>query len=69
MIDGGTIISILVYLVVWGLILAVLWWGIGRLGLPEPFGKVATVVLVILTVVVLLNLLLGLTGTPIVRWR
>lgn len=69
MIDGQTLISILIYLVVWGLVLWVLWWGIGRIGLPEPFAKIATVVLVLLTVIVLLNLLFGFVGQPLVRWR
>jgi hypothetical protein len=69
MIAGQSLVSILVYLIVWGLILYVLWWGIGKLGLPEPFGKIATVVLVVLTVVVLLNLLLGFTGTTFLAWH
>lgn len=69
MISGQELLSILLYLVVWGLILYVCWWGLGRLGLPEPFGKIGTVILVILTVVVLLNLLLGFVGTPLIRWK
>lgn len=64
--DG--LIHIIVYLVVWGLILYVLWWGVGKIGLPEPFGKIATVVLVVLTVLVLLNLLMGFVGMPSGRW-
>ena len=59
---GHDLFSILIYLVVWGLILYVLWWGIGKIGLPEPFGKVATVILVLVTVLVLINLLFGFTG-------
>jgi uncharacterized membrane protein YhdT len=69
MIDGNMLVSVLVYLIVWGLVLYVLWWGIGKIGLPEPFGKIATVALVLLTVVVLLNLLFGFVGQPLVRWR
>ena len=69
MVDGQTLISILIYVVVWGLVLYVLWWGVGRIGLPEPFNKIATVVLVLLAVVVMLNLLFGFMGTPIFRWR
>jgi hypothetical protein len=41
------------------LVFYVLWWGLGRLGLGEPFGKIATVVLVALTVFVAIGLLLG----------
>lgn len=69
MISGETLISVLIYLVIWGLVLYVLWWGLGKLGLPEPFGKIATVVLVLLTVVVLLNLLFGFAGPPLISWR
>jgi uncharacterized membrane protein YhdT len=69
MISGETLIAVIIYLVVWGLVLYVLWWGIGRIGLPEPFGKIATVVLVLLTVVVLLNLLFGFVGQPLIQWK
>ena len=57
-------IELLIYLVVWGLVLYVLWWAIGALALPEPFSKIATVLLVVLTVAVLLNLLFGFVATP-----
>ena len=65
MINANSLLSALLYLVIWGLILYVLWWGIGRIGLPEPFGKIATVVLVVVTIVVLINLLMGFAGTPL----
>jgi uncharacterized membrane protein YwzB len=60
--SGEGLIQILIYLVVWGLILYVLWWGLGKIGLPEPFNKIAVVVLVLISVIVLVNLLLGFTG-------
>jgi hypothetical protein len=50
---------------VWGCVLYVLWWGLGKIGLPEPFGKIATVVLVVVTVIVLLNILFVLGGRPL----
>ncbi len=59
-----SLIGIILYLVIWGLVLYVLWWGLGRIGLPEPFSKIATVVLVVLTVIVLLNLLFAFGGRP-----
>lgn len=58
------IITLLVNLVVWGIVLYVLWWAIGKIGLPEPFNKVAVVVLVLLSVVILLGLLFGGTSVP-----
>lgn len=69
MISGQEVLNVLFYLAIWGLILYVLWWGLGKLALPEPFGKIGTVVLVFLTVVVLLNLLFGFVGAPLVTWR
>jgi heme A synthase len=69
MIAGNELVSVLIYLVVWGCILWVLWWGIGRIGLPEPFNKIATVILVLITVVILLNLLMGFTGVPLLPFR
>jgi len=68
MINANSLLSVLLYLVVWGLILYVLWWGIGRIGLAAPFDKITTVVLVVITVVVLINLLMGFTGTPLFSW-
>lgn len=59
-------ITLLIQLVIFGLIMYVLWWGLGKLGLPEPFNKIATVVLVLITVVFLLNILFGFSG---IRWR
>ena len=61
------LVSLLINLIVWGLVLAVLWWAIGKIGLPEPFAKIATVVLVLLTVVILLNLLFGWAPLPRLR--
>jgi hypothetical protein len=66
MISAG-LLSAVVWLVVAGLVLYVLWWGLSQLGLPEPFNKILLVVLVLITVVILINFLLGLTGTPLIR--
>lgn len=58
------LIHLLIMLVVWGIVAYVLWWGVGKIGLPEPFGKIATVLLVVATVIVLLYLLMGFVGAP-----
>ena len=68
-ISGHELTSILVYVVVWGIVLYVLWWALGKLALPEPFAKIGLVVLVLLTVIVLLNLLFGFIGAPLITWR
>ena len=60
------LISIVVWIVVVGLVFYLLWWLVGYLGLPEPFNKVARVVLAIAAVLFLINLLMGLTGHPLI---
>lgn len=62
----AALLSALLWLVIVGLILYVCWWGLQKIGLPEPFNKIATVILVIVTVIVLVNFLLGL-GLPSLR--
>ena len=59
-------VSILVWVVVVGLVFYLLWWLVGYLGLPEPFNKVARVILAIAAVLFLINLLMGLTGHPLI---
>ena len=54
-----SIIALLISLVVYGLIFYCLWWSLGKIGLPEPFNKIATVVLVLATIIVLIGLLMG----------
>ena len=68
MISGSTLISLLITLVVAGLIFWLLWWLLKVVGLPEPFQKVATVILAVVAVLFLINLLLGLGGNALVKW-
>ena len=62
--DIGNLVLILIWLVVLGVIFYVAWWGLGKIGLPEPFNKIATVVLVLLTVLVLIWLFVGALPLP-----
>lgn len=52
-------ITLLLTLIIWGVIFYVLWWGLGKIGLPEPFNKIAVVILVLATVYVLIGILTG----------
>jgi hypothetical protein len=54
-----SIIALLVTLIIWGLIFWLLWWALGIIGLPEPFAKVATVILVLAAVLVIIGILTG----------
>lgn len=67
MISLSAAISVLVYIIA-GVIFALLWWLVGYVGLPEPFNKVAHVVLAVLAAFVLIGILLSLVGgQPIFR--
>lgn len=60
------IISLLLSIVLWGIIFYILFWGLGKIALPEPFAKVATVILVLAAVVVVIGLLTGsITPFPV----
>lgn len=60
----GSLIGLLVWLIVIAIIFWLLWWLIGYIGLPEPFNKIARVAIAIVAVLVLINFLLSLAGSP-----
>ncbi len=62
LISIGGLLPLLIELVIVGLILYLLWWFIGYMGLPAPFDKVARCIVALVAVVYLINLLLGLNG-------
>lgn len=64
----NTLLSLLVTLVIVGLICYLLWWFIGYIGLPEPFNKVARVIVALVALIFLINMLMGLSGSPLFRW-
>lgn len=67
-VSGDSLINALVWLVVAGLILYVCWWGLRTINPGEPWMKVGTVILVLLTVVIIVNVLLGLVGRPLFKF-
>lgn len=69
MIGIGTLVTAVVYLIVAGLIFWLLHWLIGYVGLPEPFHKIARIVLAVAAVLVVISVLLSLVGFPLVVWR
>jgi hypothetical protein len=60
------LVMVVVYLIVAGLVFWLLWWLVGYVGLPEPFRKVANVVLAVAAVLVIIGILLSLTGRPLI---
>ncbi len=59
----GGLLSLLVTLVIVGLIFWLLWYFLGVVGLPEPFAKVATVILALAAVIYLIGILTGQVPT------
>jgi hypothetical protein len=65
-----TLLTVLLQLVVVGLICYLLWWLIGYIGLPEPFDKVARVIIAVVAVIFIIGLLTGsIQPFPILRIR
>ena len=62
MISISGAVSIVITLIIAGVIFGLLWWLIGYCGLPEPFNKVARVILAIIAVLVVIGVLLQLVG-------
>lgn len=68
MISLQAAVTVVLYLIIGGLVFWLLWWLVGYVGLPEPFNKVARVILAVLAVFVCIAVLLSLaTGQPIFR--
>lgn len=67
-ISGASLVQLLIQLVVVGLIAWLLIWFLGWVGLPEPFAKVARVVIGLVILVFLINLLLGIGGSAFIVW-
>lgn len=62
MISLSGMVSVIIYLIVAGLVFWLLWWLVGYVGLPEPFRKIANVVLAIAAVIVIIGILLSLVS-------
>lgn len=65
--DINTLLTLLIWLLILGGVVYVLWWLIGVVGLPEPFNKIAKIIVAIVVAVVLLNMLIG--SLPLIRIR
>ena len=62
MISLSGAVMVIVYLMIAGLVFWLLWWLISYIGPPEPFRKIANVILAILAVLVIIGILLSLVG-------
>jgi hypothetical protein len=62
-------LELLLTVVIGLLIIGLLWWIIQMLPLPEPFGRIAQVVIVVLAVIWLIYVLMGAMPGGTVRLR
>jgi hypothetical protein len=62
MISLSGAVTVILYLVVAGLIFWLLWFLINYIAPPEPFRKIANVILMVLAVMVCIGILLSLVG-------
>jgi hypothetical protein len=70
MVAMSELVNIIIYLLIVGGIVWLLWWLVAFIGLPEPFNKIARVLIAVVAVLACINLLLSLGGgTPLVRWK
>ena len=63
------LVELIIYLAIVGGVLWLLLWLISYVGLPEPFAKVAKIIIMVVGVLILINVLLGFAGHPIVNLR
>ncbi len=63
------LLHLLIAVIVMGLVFYLFWWLIGYIGLPEPFDKVARVLIALVAVVFLIGILTGSVNFPVLRIR
>jgi len=64
------LLSLLIGIIVVGLVCYLLWWLIDFIGLPEPFAKVAKVIVALVAVIYLLGILTGsMPAIQLKGWR
>jgi hypothetical protein len=65
------VISLMIYILILLIVLALVWWIIGQLPLPDPVKRIATVVLVVIFAIAMIYLLLPLAqgGGPHLNLR
>lgn len=67
-ISGSNVLTALIWVIVAAVIFWLCNWLIGYIGIPEPFNKVAKVIIAVAAVIFLVNALLTIAGHPFIRW-
>jgi hypothetical protein len=67
-ISGSALGNLVIQIAVAALICWLLWWLIGYAAFPEPFNKIARIIVAVIAVVFCINALLSLTGQSFIRF-
>lgn len=67
-ITGDSLVSLLVWLIVFGLIAYILWWAISKIPMVEPVKTIVTAIFALIVAIVLINLLLGLVDHQFIKF-
>lgn len=67
-ISGSALMTMVIWIIVAAVICWILWWLIGYVGLPEPFNKIARVIVAVIAAIICINALLTLVGKPFINW-
>jgi hypothetical protein len=62
--SGGNLVNSLIWLVAVGIVCWLLWWFIDYAKVPEPFNKVARVIVALVAVIFLIRLVMNIAGSP-----
>ena len=69
MISLSEMVVWVIYLVIIGLVFWAVLWFINYVGIPEPFNKVAKVIVGLVALLVVVNLLMSIAGHPLIGVR
>ena len=67
-ISGNNLLTAVIWVIVAGVIFWLVNWLIAYVGIPEPFNKVAKVIVAVVAVVLLINALLVVAGRPFINF-
>ncbi len=67
MISLTALVHFVVVMIILGLIVWLLYWLLGYCNVPEPFNKMARIVLAVFSVLIIIGALLHIIGYPVIR--
>lgn len=67
MISGSALLSLVISLVIAGLVFWLVLWFCDYVGVPEPFNKVIKVIVGLAALIFLINVLMSMAGSPLIR--